>query len=147
MKLQPAEGSSGAWKKARRARAGENGWRRLESVRGAGKFYVVKLQGVDTPEQARGLSGRDFFVPRDELEPAGEGSCYLADLVGLEVADRQGRVLGVIEDSFFNGAHEVYVVYHDRRRWLLPAVDDMVLETDLAARRMLVDVPEGLIEL
>lgn len=147
LKLEPAEGSSGAWRKARRARAGDGGWRGLQNVRGGGRFFLVKLEGIDTPEQARPLSGLDFFVPRSELESPGDGSCYLADLIGLEVADRCGQVLGVIEDSFFNGAHEVYVVRRGRRRWLLPAVDDMVLETDLAAGRMLVDVPEGLIEL
>lgn len=147
MKLQPAPGDSGAWRQARHARADQDGWRRLQSVRGAGKTVIVKLEGIDTPEEARRFCGRELFVPRQELAPPQEGGWWLADLQGLRVIDQQGRNLGELEDAFSNGVYDVYVVRRGRHRWLLPAVDSLVLEIDPAAGRILVDLPEGLTEL
>jgi 16S rRNA processing protein RimM len=147
IKLVPGEGCSGAWRRARRASIdGGKSWLAVEKVRPAGRFFLVKFRGVDTPEGARKLCGRDFFVPRDQLAPAGEGEYYLADLIGLKVVDGQGKLLGRLQDAFDNGAHEIYVILRGRREWLLPVYAGVVREVDLQRGEMVVEPPEGLLD-
>jgi len=96
---------------------------------------LAKLQGIDNPEQAKTLKGKAVQIPRPE---AGEGRYYWSDLVGLQVVNGQGVVLGVVKQMSSNGAHDVMEVAGERTR-LLPFVPAYVLRVDLRARRIEVD--------
>jgi 16S rRNA processing protein RimM len=97
---------------------------------------LAKLGGVDTPELARKYKGKAVSIPRPA---AGEGRYYWADLVGLEVVNSQGLVLGVVKGMFSNGAHDVMELSGDRPR-LLPWVPDVVVKkVDLPERRIEVE--------
>jgi 16S rRNA processing protein RimM len=96
---------------------------------------LAKLQGIDNPEQAKALKGKAVQIPRPE---AGEGRYYWSDLVGLQVVNGQGVVLGVVKQMSSNGAHDVMEVAGERTR-LLPFVPAYVLRVDLQARRIEVD--------
>ncbi len=98
---------------------------------------LAKLAGVETPELAKTLKGRAVEIPRPE---AGEGRYYWTDLVGLEVVNEQGVVLGVVKTMSSNGAHDVMEVAGERQR-LLPFVPAYVKKVDLQARR--IDVEWG----
>ena len=99
---------------------------------------LAKLAGIDNPELARTFKGRPVSIPRPE---AGEGRYYWDDLVGLEVVNSQGQVLGVVKGMFSNGAHDVMELTGDRPR-LLPWVPDVVVKkVDLPERR--IDVEWG----
>ena len=117
---------------------------RVRGVRGGGRFAILALEGIDTLESAEALKGKDVFVLRDQLPEAEAGSFYAGDLVGLKVVTARGQVLGVLEEIFDNGAHEVYVVRDKTREVMLPVVDGVVIEVDLDAGRMVVEPPEGL---
>jgi 16S rRNA processing protein RimM len=99
---------------------------------------VARLAGVGDRDQALALSGRDIGVPRESLPEAEAGEFYWADLVGLEVVNMQGESLGRVDELLETGANDVLVVKGDRER-LLPYVDAVVLEVDLAASRIRVD--------
>ncbi|MDE3012316.1 MAG: ribosome maturation factor RimM [Pseudomonadota bacterium] len=117
-----------------------DGWKPVE-VEGAhvhGGHLVAKLVGVEDRDQAFALRGREVAIPREALPPAEDGEFYWADLVGLEVVNVQGEVLGNVEDLLETGANDVLVVQGDRQR-LLPYVDAVVLDVDLAQRRIRVD--------
>jgi 16S rRNA processing protein RimM len=103
-----------------------------------GATVVGKLAGIETREQARGLKGRTVAVRRDALPQPEEGKYYLADLVGLEVGNEQGQVLGVVTRTYSNGAHDVIEVAGDRTR-LIPWVSAVVKEVDLPKGRILVE--------
>jgi 16S rRNA processing protein RimM len=96
---------------------------------------LAKLAGIENPEQAKALKGRPVVIPRPE---AGEGRYFWTDLVGLEVVNGQGVVLGVVKAMSSNGAHDVMEVAGDRSR-LLPFVPAYVMKVDLQARRIEVD--------
>lgn len=98
---------------------------------------LAKLAGVDTPEQAKGFKGRPVVIERPA---AREGEFYWSDLVGLEVVNQEGLVLGVVKQLSHNGAHEVMEVSGDRTR-LLPWVPAYVKKVDLANHR--IDVEWG----
>ncbi|MGH8765119.1 MAG: ribosome maturation factor RimM [Burkholderiales bacterium] len=96
---------------------------------------LAKLAGIDNPERAGELKGRPVVIPRPE---AGEGRYYWTDLVGLEVVNVQGVVLGVVKAMSSNGVHDVMEVVGDRSR-LLPFVPVYVMKVDLQAQRIEVD--------
>lgn len=117
-----------------------DGWNsvEIEDTQVHAGHLVAKLHGVQDRDQALGLSGRDVAVPREALPPAQEGEFYWADLIGLDVVNQQGEVLGTVEDLLETGANDVLVVQGDRQR-LLPYVQQVVLGVDLAQKRIRVD--------
>ena len=96
---------------------------------------LAKLAGIENPEQARRFKGKAVVIPRPE---AAAGSYYWADLVGLEVVNAQGLVLGVVKGMFSNGAHDVMELSGEKTR-LLPWVPVVVKKVDLPDRRIEVD--------
>jgi len=93
---------------------------------------LAKLDGIESPEQAQTLKGRAVEIPRPE---AGEGRYFWDDLVGLEVVNAQGEILGVVKRMFSNGAHDVMELSGERER-LLPWVPPVVKKVDLQGRRI-----------
>ncbi len=93
---------------------------------------LARLEGIETPEEARRLKGKAVSIPRPE---AGDGRYYWDDLVGLEVVNSQGLVLGVVKAMSSNGAHDVMEVAGERTR-LLPFVPVYVKHVDLQKKRI-----------
>ena len=100
---------------------------------------LAKLAGIESREQARALKGKRVSVPRSALPAPAQGTYYWADLVGLDVVNAQGLVLGVVKGMFSNGAHDVMELGSDERARLLPFVPAVVKYVDLEGRRIEVD--------
>lgn len=75
-------------------------------------------------------------MPRSRLPEPGEGSYYVADLVGLEVIDESGTPAGVVLEVLPGPANDVLAL---DTGVLLPLVEDCVREVDLGARRILLN--------
>lgn len=119
------------------------GWeeRGLEGfdVRPNGCF--AKLAGTDERDGAQALQGAEVAVLREELGEAGEGSYFWVDLVGLEVVDEGGAVLGRVESLFETGETSVMVVRGSTpgRERMIPFVQDYVKAVDRGSSRITVD--------
>jgi len=109
--------------------------RKVEATKIHSGTLLAKLEGIESPESARKFKGRAVQIPRPE---PGEGRYYWDDLVGLEVVNTQGQVLGVVKGMFSNGAHDVAELSGDRTR-LLPWVPVVVKKVDLPERRVEVE--------
>lgn len=147
MRVLEGEGCSGAWRQADRVRIGPEdvaAVHEVVSVRGGGKYAILRLTGVDDRDAADAFRGQAVFVERAVLPPLEDGLVYAADLIGLEVFDTTGRSLGTLREVFDNGAHEVYVVAAGEREVLLPVIEGVVIEVSVEAGRIVVDPPEGL---
>ena len=109
--------------------------RRVEATKIHSGRLLAKLAGIETPEAVRSYKGKAISIARPE---AGEGRYYWDDLIGLEVVNAQGQVLGVVKGMFSNGAHDVAELSGDKPR-LLPWVPVVVKKVDLPERRVEVD--------
>lgn len=109
----------------------------------AGPRLVVRLPGVETPEQAAALGQLSISVPRSALPPADPGHYYWHDLVGLKVINLQGHVYGRVLRMHETGAHDVLEAGNEETPGvLIPWVmDRYVIKVDLAAGEVLVDWP------
>jgi len=112
--------------------------RRVVQARRHSATVVAKLEGIETPEQAQSLKGRDVSVARDALPEPETGHYYLADLIGLEVVNGEGRRLGVVQRWLTNGPQDVMEVAGEQLR-LLPWVAAVVKQVDLEAGRIEVE--------
>jgi 16S rRNA processing protein RimM len=99
---------------------------------------LAKLAGLGDRDAALRLKGKTVAVARDALPQPEAGHYYHADLVGLEVVNTKGEVLGRVQAMSSYGAHDVVEVAGEKLR-LLPWVDSVVKRVDLAGRRVEVE--------
>jgi 16S rRNA processing protein RimM len=102
----------------------------------------AKLAGIDDRSAAELLRGCDVAVTREDLGEAGEGEFFWVDLVGLEVVNLQGELLGRVEDLLRTGGSDVLAVRGERER-LIPFIADYVKSVDREAGRITVDWEAG----
>jgi 16S rRNA processing protein RimM len=117
--------------------------RSLRSHRGA---LLVGFDGVDRREQADKLRGLYLEIPEAALATLDTDEYYRFQLIGLKVRDMGGNVLGRLEEVLDTGANDVYIVRNENSELLVPAIEAVVKEVDLAAGTMVVDLPPGLEE-
>jgi len=127
------------------ADGGEAQRRRVLEARPQGRLWAVRLEGIASREAAEALVGRQVLAEREALGEAGEGAYYWADLEGLEVVTAGGAAVGRVTGLLETGAVDVLVVTGGRGEVLIPLAPYVSVE--LEARRVVVDPPEGLLEL
>jgi 16S rRNA processing protein RimM len=104
--------------------------------------YLVALEGVTDRNAADALRGREVLVDRRELPPPEEDELYAVDLIGFEVADAAGKLYGVVEDLEEAGAQDLLRLQDGA---LVPL--GLVQEVMSEARRIVIEVPDGLFDL
>jgi len=119
---------------------------RIASCRFDGETVLIRVEGVDSPEAARRFQGRLLAVSRDEVLPLAEGQFYPWQLEGAVVETRDGRPVGRFV-RVESGAQDLWVIEDEGRQRLIPAVASIVVEVSVADRRIVIDPPEGLLEL
>lgn len=104
------------------------------------KSLVVKIEGIDTPEDVRErLTNRLIVVERDQLKPLPEGEGYYwHDLIGCEVFTKDHQRLGVIDSLFSTPGNDVAVIKGDQQH-LVPWLSEIILDVDLPKRQICVD--------
>ena len=108
--------------------------------------FAARLGGVSTKEQADALSGARLYAPRDRLPSLPDDEYYYADLIGLQVLDTGGTLLGQVKSVMNHGAGDLLEIYADglKDTVLLPFTHALVPTVDLDARRIIADPPDGL---
>jgi 16S rRNA processing protein RimM len=106
-----------------------------------GRLPVLKLEGVNTREAAERLRGAELHVPEGDSPEPPQDTYYHYQLLDMQVVDTQGNLLGLITEILSSPGNDVYVVTSNGRETLVPALADIVKKVDLAARRMVVDMP------
>ena len=106
----------------------------------------ARLSGVATKEEADALRGTSLYVSRDKLPSLPDDEFYHADLIGLEARDTGGGVLGTVTGVHNHGAGDLLELRRPgmKEALLVPFTLAVVPTVDLAARRIVVDLPEGL---
>ena len=117
----------------------------IDRARVAKNMVIAKIEGIDTVEAAEKYRNKVLFMHRDDLE-LNEDTYFIQDLIDMEVKDADsGFVYGKITDVLQNGANDVYVIKGDRE-YLVPAIPDVVISTDIDSNIMLIRPLEGLFE-
>ena len=119
---------------------------KVEGVRYHKNMVLIKLEGINTPEQADLLRNAYLEVDREHAVPLEEGTYYIVDLIGLEVYTEEGKLLGKVDDIYNTGANDIYVIKDELgKQILLPAIRDVIKQIDMENRKMIVRLISGLI--
>ena len=111
----------------------------MESVRVQKTCNLVKLSGIDTMEAAQAMRGKVIELYREDID---EDVIFGAELIGVEVYEGD-TLLGKITDVLDYPASSVYVVSGEHE-YMIPAVSQFILSTDVDANRMQVKLIEGM---
>ena len=108
---------------------------------------ILALEGVETMNDAEALAGAELKIPVESQTPLPAGTFYHYDLIGCEVHDARDRLIGRV--TAVEGTMEMsrLVIEGERGEVLIPLVADICVAIDVAARRIVVNAPEGLLEL
>ena len=109
--------------------------------------WIVGFAGVSTMNDAETLRGRELRIPREALRPLGAGGFYTHDLAGCEVELVSGERLGRVERVDFGHGTPILVVGTKRGEVLVPLAETVCRRIDIGAKLIVIDPPEGLIEL
>ncbi len=107
---------------------------------------IIGLDGVVTMNDAEAMAGVELRVPVAELEPLPDGMFYRHDLVGCRVETAGGQPVGAVEKVEGDLAASRLVVGTPEGEVLVPLAQAICVVIDTAARRIVIDPPEGLLE-
>ena len=100
---------------------------------------VATFAEVPDRNAAEAVSGYYVAAPREALPKPGKDEYYWSDLVGLEVRNASGALLGTVSGLLSTGAHDVLQVQDGETERLIPFVASYVTAVDMAARCITVD--------
>lgn len=121
--------------------------REIERNRLHKSCHIVKLKGIESINDAERYKNKIVYVRRGWLSLP-EGRYYITDILGLEVREENGRVLGKVGDVIKTGSNDVYVLNDtpDGKPVLIPVLSGVVLKTDIDGGYIIVRLMKGLID-
>lgn len=118
----------------------------VDSARVHKNTVLIRLSGINTPEAANALRNKIVYIDRNEIELE-EGTYFIQDIIGLTVKNADtGKIYGEIKDVLQTGANDVYEIKNGDKTYLVPAIEDVVIETDIDNSIMLIRPLEGLFD-
>ncbi len=139
MRVAPDTDNRERFRAGRRVLVAGLGEREILAVRGTRADVILRLEGIVDRAAAAALGGTELRVPLAEARQEAAGYLW-ADLVGMRVENEAGAALGTLAEVLRPGGEaDVFIVRDERgRELLLPAIDSVVREVDVASRRMVV---------
>lgn len=116
---------------------------KVKLTRGVAGGLAARVKGVETREEAEALRGTELFAEKARLPRLPDDEFYHADLIGLEVRDTGGTLLGQVKAVHNHGAGDILEVSGGGSSLLLPFTLANVPTVDLQAGRIVADPPEG----
>jgi 16S rRNA processing protein RimM len=120
---------------------------KISNVRYMKDIVVLKLMGIDDRTEADKQRGKDLYIDIEDRRVLPEDTYYIFDLVGLKVVDENGTAIGTLCDVIQNTAQDLYEIeMENKNKFLIPAVEEFILNIDMNSRTMTVRLIDGLIE-
>jgi 16S rRNA processing protein RimM len=150
LRIQPFNPDSAALESPREVFVEREGTRcthQLEQSRPHNRQILVKLGGIDSIEAAKLLVGGYLCVSADSLPALKPGEYYHFQAIGLEVTDTKGNRIGTVSRTWIAGGREIYIVSGATKEYMIPAVKEIVEKIDFEAGKMVINPPDGLLDL
>mgnify|MGYP004487423085 FL=1 len=119
---------------------------KIQNIKYQKSTLVLKLEGIETVEDAEKLKNSYIEVTRDQAGELEDGVYYIADLIGMDVYTDEGTLIGKLDDIYNYGSSDIYVVKNDLgKQVLLPAIEEVIKNVDLENSKITVHLINGLI--
>ena len=125
---------------------GENLQLDIESARFFKKFVIVKFKQFNDINEVEKFRSCELTIDRKDALKLAPGEYYCADLMGLEVFDEDGKLLGKISDILQTGANDVYEMVREDNgeKIYIPAIKDCIKSIDPEEGKIIIHVLDGL---
>lgn len=112
-----------------------------------GNVALLKLDGVDTVEDASAMRNKILYMKRSDAKIS-DGSYFIAELCDCTVvdADDESKVYGILTDVSETGANDVWYITKDDKEYLIPAIPDVVDSVDVKAGIIKIRPLKGIFE-
>lgn len=120
----------------------------VESLKVNKDRFVVRLSDVHTEEQAKGLSGKDVWLPLTDMAPLPEGKFYFHEVQGWTAVDRAtNQAVGIIQHVVDQGAYPMLEVdFGEGNLGFIPLPEHVDIEVNRHAQTLVLDLPDGLLD-
>ena len=118
----------------------------ISRVRFFKNLVIVKFKGIDNINDIEKYKGSDLFVTRENAVPLEEDEYYIADIIGAVAYTEDGEKFGILKDVLETGAKLVYVIGHEGKDVLVPAIPDCVKDVDVEGKKIVVHILPGLMD-
>lgn len=121
---------------------------KIVSSREQKNVYMLKLEGFNNINEVEKFKGWSLKISESQQEELEEGEYYYHEIIGCAVVTEEGEELGKISEILSPGANDVWVVDRPKgkgKQLLLPVIDDVVLDVNVADKLITVRLMEGLI--
>jgi 16S rRNA processing protein RimM len=108
---------------------------------------VLKFSSIESIGDAERLAGAWIEIAADQAIPLPAGTYWDHDLIGCRLRNRSGQLLGVVTHILRIAGNDQLVVQNDDVEFMVPVVAAICLEISIARKEILVELPEGLIDL
>ncbi|MGB2691607.1 MAG: ribosome maturation factor RimM [Thermodesulfobacteriota bacterium] len=107
---------------------------------------VLKIQGIDSIEDAEKLVGTVIHVEMSDLRELDDEEYYWFDLIGLKAYTEEGQYIGEIKDLIDRSLQSLLVVKNDDKEYLIPLTEPIVKEVNLKQSKIIITPIEGLLD-
>jgi 16S rRNA processing protein RimM len=107
---------------------------------------VLKIQGIDSIEDAEKLVGTVIHVEMSDLEELDDDEYYWFDLIGLKAYTEEGQYIGEVKDLIDRSLQSLLVVKDDKKEYLIPLTEPIVKEVNLKQSKIIITPIEGLLD-
>ncbi len=120
----------------------------IESISDRGDKAFIKLDGVNTPEEATLLKGASLYLAKDTRPKLKRGDFYDDEIIGFEILDETLGMIGHVKEIIETGLNKLIVVETSTEKELLiPINAPFITSVQKVKKKLLVDLPEGLLDI
>jgi len=107
----------------------------------------VKLEDVNTPEQAALLKGGSLYLPKESRPKLGRGEFYSEEVIGFEVMEEVLGSLGKIQDVEQAGPNRFLIVTYNQKEVMIPAIKPFIKNINKSKKKISISLPEGFLDI
>lgn len=108
---------------------------------------LIKLEGIDTEQQARRMTNVEVFFPKEHAEELEDNELTWSYFVGFLIKDVNEGEIGKVIDVDDSTINTLFVVDHNDTEVLIPAQEDFIVDLDRGKRVITMQIPAGLLDL
>ncbi|MCY9658079.1 ribosome maturation factor RimM [Paenibacillus chondroitinus] len=109
--------------------------------------FIVQFTQFSNINEVEKFKGSLLKIEAKNQQPLEEGEYYYHEIIGCKVITEEGQELGLVSEVLTPGANDVWVVDLPKgKQLLLPVIDDVILDVDVAAKTIRIHLMEGLME-
>lgn len=119
----------------------------IDTVSLKGDKAFLKLENVNTPDEAHALKGSSLFMPLKERPRLAKGEFYNDEVIGFEVVDDTKGALGHVEEVFEQGPNRHLILFLNSKEIMIPVNGPFITGINKTKKKISVDLPDGFLDI